>query len=150
MLLMLGENDTLDRWHPLFLLVQTFIEPGDPINYARFWFDEPRAGATAKSIFMTAGLDDEYTPPEAIFSLAASGAVPIIPPIRVPIELNDIRGIEPSGIPPFEGNVANGEAAAGLLQVPNVGHFVFQNDITIKNRYKQFFKSIVDGTPKIF
>lgn len=150
MLVMLGDNDTLDRWHPLFLLVQTFIEPGDPINYARFWFDEPRGDAAPKSIFMTAGLDDEYTPPEAIFSLAASGAVPIIPPIRVPIELNEIRGIQPSGIPPFEGNVANGNAAAGLLQVPNVGHFVFQNDITVRNRYKQFFKSVVDGNPKIF
>ncbi|MGB0648258.1 MAG: hypothetical protein ACPGQS_13825, partial [Bradymonadia bacterium] len=150
MLVMLGDNETLDRWHPLFLLVQTFIEPGDPINYARFWFDEPRDGGVPKSIFMTAGLDDEYTPPDAIFSLAASGAVPIIPPIRVPIELNEIRGIEPSGIPPFDGNVANGDAAAGLLQVPNVGHFVFQNDITIRNRYKQFFKSIVDGNPQIF
>ena len=99
---------------------------------------------------MTAGMDDEYTPPEAIFSLAAAGRVPIIPPIREPIELNDIYEINPSGIPPFAGNVADGEAAAGLLQIPNVGHFVFQRDITIRNRYKQFFKSIVDGNPQIF
>ena len=150
MFVMLGDNEALDRWHPLFMLVQTFIEPGDPINYARFWFAEPREGSKPKSIFMTAGLDDEYTPPEAIFSLAAAGQVPIIPPIRVPIELNEILGINPSGIPPFPANVAEGQAAAGVLQIPNVGHFVFQRDITIRNRYKQFFKSIVDGNPQIF
>ena len=99
---------------------------------------------------MTAGMDDQYTPPESIFALAAAGRVPIIPPVEEPIELNTLLDIDPSGVPPYPANVADGEAAAGLLQLPNVGHFVFQRDITIRNRYKQFFKSVVDGQPQIY
>ena len=32
----LTQNDPLDRWHPASMLLQTFIEPGDAVNYARF------------------------------------------------------------------------------------------------------------------
>ena len=69
MLVMLGDNETLDRWHPLFLLVQTFIEPGDPINYARFWFDEPRDGGVPKSIFGRLGSMTNIHRPMQFFHL---------------------------------------------------------------------------------
>ena len=60
---------------------------------------------------MTAGLDDEYTPPESIFALAAAGRVPVIEPVIEPIELFDVYGVEPAGIPPYSGNVAGGRQA---------------------------------------
>ena len=34
----------LDRWHPVLAVLQQFIEPGDPANYAPFWFHEPLPG----------------------------------------------------------------------------------------------------------
>ncbi|MCA9541152.1 MAG: alpha/beta fold hydrolase [Myxococcales bacterium] len=145
-----GQNDVLDRWHPTLMLLQTFIEPGDPINYARFWFHEPAPGQPAKSIFMTAGLDDEYTPPDAIFALAAAGRVPIIQPVYESIELFDVFDVQPAGVPPYAGNVAGGQACAGLAQFPNMGHFVVQDSVSARNRYRQFFTSLAAGRPQIY
>ena len=115
---MLGDNETLDRWHPLFMLVQTFIEPGDPINYAVSGLMSPAKALTQKYLY-DRGNEDEYTPPEAIYSLAGEkGRVPIIPPIRETIELNEILGINPSGRPPFAGIIVDGEAAADCYKFP--------------------------------
>ena len=144
------EEGAIDRWHPVLSLMQTFIEPGDPVNYAHLWFHEPPEGAQARHIFMTAGLGDEYTPPESIFALAAAGRVPIIEPVREPIELYEILGIEPAGIPPYSGNVASGRASAGLVQLPNTGHFAIQRDITLRNRYRRFIESVFAGDASIY
>ncbi len=146
----IAEAGVLDRWHPVLGLLQLFIEPGDPVNYAPFWFHEPIAGTAPRHIFMTAGLDDEYTTPDSMFALAAAGRVPIIEPVQAPIELFDIYGIEPAGIPPYSGNVANGRASAGLVQLRNTGHFAIQRNVTLRNRYRRFVESIFLGEPSIF
>ncbi|MGC6415969.1 MAG: hypothetical protein ACON3Z_02510 [Bradymonadia bacterium] len=140
----------LDRWHPVLAVLQQFIEPGDPANYAPFWFHEPLPGTAPRHIFMTAGLDDEYTPPESIFALAAAGRVPVIEPVIEPIELFDVYGVEPAGIPPYSGNVAGGEASAGLVQIRDMGHFAIQQSVTLRNRYRRFVESIFLGMPSIF
>lgn len=149
-ILPLGNNDVLDRWHPTLMLLQMYIEKGDPVNYARFWFHEPPAAYAPKSIFMTAGLDDEYTPPDSIHALAAAGRVPIIRPVLRPIEMFTVFGIEAADVPPFEANVAGGGASAGLAQFSDMGHFVIQNSVSARNRYRQFLQSVANGRPKIF
>lgn len=144
-----GDNDVIDRWHPALMLLQTFIEKGDPVNYARYWFDEPPAGYAPKSVFMTGGLMDDYTPPDAIFALAAAGRMPVIPPVLVSIPLFDLLGIGPAGDTPFGGNVAGGAASAGLAQFGDLGHFVIQNSMSARTRYQQFLRSLADGDPQI-
>lgn len=146
----IGDNDVLDRWHPTLSLLQTYIEVSDGANYARFWFDEPPEGFAPKSVFMTAGLEDEYTPPDAIFALAAAGRVPIVEPVLAPIEALTLLGIDPAGLPPYGGNVAGGGAAAGIAQYADQGHFVIQNVPSAKQRYRKFFEAIVRGEPKIY
>ncbi|MEE2755748.1 MAG: hypothetical protein VYA30_03765 [Myxococcota bacterium] len=146
----IAEAGVLDRWHPVLGLLQLFIEPGDPVNYAPFWFHEPLEGTPPRHIFMTAGLDDEYTTPDSMFALAAAGRVPIIEPVQAPIELFELYDIEPAGIPPYSGNVANGRASAGLVQLRNAGHFVIQRNVTLRNRYRRFVESIFLGNPSIF
>jgi hypothetical protein len=143
-------EDAIDRWHPVLSLMQTFIEPGDPVNYAHFWFHEPRLGTPPRHIFMTAGLEDEYTPPEAIFALAAAGRVPVIEPVYAPIELFEIFGVEPAGIPPYSGNVADGAASAGMVQLRNTGHFAIQRNVTLRNRYRRFIESVFAGEASIY
>ena len=145
-----ADAGVLDRWHPVLAVLQQFIEPGDPANYAPFWFHEPLPGTAPRHIFMTAGLQDEYTPPESIFALAAAGRVPIIEPVLEPVELFDVYGVEPAGIPPYSGNVAGGEASAGLVQIRDMGHFAIQRSVTLRNRYRRFVESIFLGTPSIF
>lgn len=148
--LTLGPNDVLDRWHPTLMLVQTFIESGDPVNYARYWFHDVPDGRTPKSIFMTAGLADEYTPPDSILALAAAGRVPIIEPVAQRIPLHDIYGIDPAGIPPYAGNVAGGTAAAGIAQFEGQGHFVARDSVSVRGRYRQFLESLLRGEPQIY
>ena len=99
---------------------------------------------------MTAGLDDEYTPPDSIFALAAAGRVPVIEPVHRSIELFEVYDIQPAGIPPYSNNVANGTASAGMVQLRDYGHFVIQNNITIRNRYKQFIDSVFRGEASIY
>lgn len=149
--LALSTDETLDRWHPTLTLLQTYIEPGDSANYGRFWFQEPPEGHQPKSVFMTVGLEDEYTPPETTFALAASGGVPLIEPIYTPIETLDFLGIQSAGIPPFSANVAQGAATAGLAQFETFGHFVIFESPSAKERYGKFLKDLAErAIPRIY
>lgn len=145
--LALGISDeTLDRWHPALALLQTFIEPGDSANYGRFWFTEVPEGFRAKSILMTAGLLDDYTPPDTIFSLAVSGRVPIVSPVTQSIDALDFLGVPPAGRSPVA-NVASGEATAGLLQYEDQGHFLVFDLPEVQNRYGQFLEQLANRPP---
>lgn len=140
-------TEELTRWHPALTLLQTFIEPGDSANYSRFWFSEPPEGFKPKSIFMTVGLKDKYTPPDTTFSLAVSGRVPIIEPVYQPIAALDFLGINSSGRPPFSANVAEGNATAGLAQYENEGHFLIFNIPSAKERYGNFLRDLAQRPP---
>ena len=149
-LLGLADDDPLDRWHPVLMLLQTFIEPADGGNYARFWFHEPPESYPPKSIFMTIGLDDVYTPPDTNYALATAGRVPVIDPVVVEIEGLTLLGIEPD-FPPYRGNVANGEASAGLAQYPDGDHYIIQTFNSAQARYGKFMESLArDNPPQIF
>jgi hypothetical protein len=140
-------SEGLNRWHPALTLLQTFIEPGDSANYGRFWFAEPPEGYTPKSIFMTVGLKDKFTPPDTTYSLAVSGRVPLIEPIEQPIVALDFLNIPSAGIPPFSSNVAEGEATAGLAQFKTEGHFIIFDLPSAKERYGKFLKDLANRPP---
>jgi hypothetical protein len=140
----------LDRWHPTLMLIESYIGPGEPLNYARFWFDEPWTGHKPKSAFLTIGLDDLYTPAELNFALVTAARVPVVDPAYAPIEGNEILGLEPS-FPPYRGNVANGQASAGLAQYEGQGHFVIFDIPSAQQRAVNFVLSMAeDRIPQIF
>lgn len=140
-------DQTLDRWHPTLTLLQTYIEPGDCSNFASFWFHKPREGYPPKSILMTIGLRDEYTPPDTNFALAVAGRLPLIEPISQPISALDFLGINSSGIPPISSNVSDGAATAGLTQYANEGHFLIFDLPSAKERYSNFLKELAQRPP---
>lgn len=126
-------GEKVDEFHPLLNLIQSFLESADPNNYARYYFREPPAGMTPKSIFHSLGIVDHYTPVPTMKALAVSlGVAPVTP---------RLLEIAPPGLdvpawtsPPLDGNVAGG-AATGVhcqYQVPTPssgrqpydGHFV--------------------------
>ena len=137
------ENFSL--FHPLVSLLQGWIEPSEPTNYAPFLFHAPRTGFAPKSIFMTEGGMDPYTPPPAIEALAVAMRTPQIDPIWRRIPNEDLRGIALGG-PTVTGNVAGGAATAGLLQFPNEGHFSVFDNTVCQQRYEGFFTSVATGT----
>ena len=133
-------------FHPVATLIQGWIEPSEPSNYAPFLFDHPRAGFAPKSIFMTEGGMDPFTPPPSIEALAVAMRIPQVDPISHRIPNEDLLGIAPAG-PTVTGNVAGGMATAGLLQFPNEGHFAVFNNATCRARYLGFFMSLLGGGP---
>ncbi|HEX2882596.1 MAG TPA: hypothetical protein VHO25_23915, partial [Polyangiaceae bacterium] len=65
-----GEN------HPALTLIGQWIDPGDPVNFARELAFEPLANHTAKHLFQTYGLGDTFAPPVTmkIYALAAQAS----------------------------------------------------------------------------
>lgn len=138
-----GEEFTL--FHPVIALIQGWIEPSEPTNYAPFLFDHPRTGFAPKSIFMTEGGMDPYTPPPSIEALAVAMRIPQVDPISHRIATEDFLGIPPAGASVM-GNVAGGMATAALLQFPNEGHFAVFENADCQARYTSFFTSLVTTT----
>lgn len=146
----LTADDPLDRWHPALMLVETFIAPGDPVNYAPYWFARPREGYAPKSVFLTVGLNDLYTPPELNYALCTAGEVPILEPVAHPIEGISLLGLEPE-IAPVRGNVAGGRASAGLAQYADGDHFVIFDVPSAQQRYAKFLNSLLsEPVPQVF
>ncbi len=63
--------------HPVLSMVQHWIDPGDPLNYAAIAGRFPEMGAVPKSIFQTYGLGDTFSPPTtmATYAIAAELAL---------------------------------------------------------------------------
>lgn len=118
---------TVDEFHPVLSLVQTYIEDTDPINYARAFFKEPPTGMAPKSIFQSLGIVDHYTPIPVIKALAMAMGVQPIGPQLEPIDDLDVAGLA-WGTAPVAGNVASGKATGVLLEYNqrgrSDGHFV--------------------------
>ena len=127
--------------HPIPTLVQTWIEVSDASNYAHLIFASPRPGFAPKSVLMTEGMLDTYSPPASIEALAGSMLVPQIEPVSSVVDALAVRGIA-SGAPPATGNVAGGLATGGLLQYPADGHFAIFDNRTARDQVAGFFQSL--------
>jgi hypothetical protein len=133
--------------HPILTLLQTWVDPGDGMNYARYLFDRPRPGYLAKSILQIQGMTDDYNPPNTGHALAVAARTPLLMPELSPIEAYDLLGLRALG-PPVRGNVADGTATAGLLQWSG-GHFVVFRDPNAQAQIRGFVESVGEGTPTI-
>jgi len=132
--------------HPIATLLQTWLEPSDASNYAHLVFQAPREGFAPKSVLMTEGLRDAFSPPTSIEALAGAMRVPQIRPVESALVSLRLAGIEPLDAP-ATGNVAGGAATAGLLQFPDDGHFAIFENADAEAQYLGFFESLVTGGP---
>lgn len=138
------ERESMNIYHPVISVLQGWIEPSEPANYAGMIFDHPRPGFAPKSILQTEGLMDVYTPPHSIEALAVAMRNQQVEPIAETIATLGLLGI-PAGGDTVTANVAGGLATAGLLQYPDNGHFaVFMNE-SAQSRIAGFFESLRDG-----
>lgn len=146
------EAGTLTTFHPVLALVQTLSEVTDPLNYAPYWFAvAPAWPARPVPVLLTEGLEDTYTPPLTIESLATAARLPVVGTLHA----------EPQGFPlrelgaqafPAEDNVEAWEGSrvtAGLAQFPGQGHFAIYDDRDAKDLYKDFLESAAAGHPEL-
>jgi len=129
----LENEDELGPLHPAISLVQTCVDPADPVNYYGAIAKAPFAGHVPKSVLMTEGVapdgsGDNYAPPRTIEAGAIAGGFPLVEPVVLDIpEITKLDGIAPAK-PPIKGNAAMGKATVGIAQFEppagSDGHFV--------------------------
>ena len=121
-------KEELEPFHPVLALVQTFIEPADPINYARHFQQVPLNGSNM-DLLLTEGLLDPYTVPETSEALGAAALLDIGGAAVHQGPAFALLGLRVLPLP-LSGNVAlpGGKRVGALLQFPDDGHFaIFDN-----------------------
>lgn len=143
----------LNIFHPVMTLVQTIVDPADPLEYGGFIARSPRAGFAPKSIYQTEGVGpdgtgDSYAPPHGIEALSVAIGLPRqLPGVRSVVEAG-WAGIADVTIPGdgLSGNIGDGRASGVLAQfVPTSGHdghFVVFNDPRARGQAAGFLANL--------
>ncbi len=146
------EPGTLTTFHPVLALVQMLSEPTDPMNYAPYWNAEaPPWRAAPVSVLLTEGLEDTYTPPVTIESLATAGRLPVVGEMYVEPAGFSLRGLGADTRPAHD-NVQGWDGTqltSGLAQFPGQGHFAIYYDNDARDLYKDYLESSVQGDPEL-
>ena len=101
-------DDDLARLWPV---LQTVVERGDAVNYAPYLLGERLRGGDQLQLLMAMVLDDAIVPNPANLAYARAAGLPAITPSFVEV------GVVPEiGAPPISGNIAGGDATAGVFQ----------------------------------
>ncbi len=66
--------------HPVLTLMQQWIDPADPLNFARRMTREPAEGVPPKHLFQPVGLRDTYSPVETMQQYARAGRLDEVAP----------------------------------------------------------------------
>lgn len=141
--------EALEPFHPVLALVQTFIEPADPISYARHLQREPLGGG-ARDLLLFEGLLDPYTPAETSEALGAAALVDLGAPAAHQGAAFLLRGLSVRPLP-LAGNVAlpGGARTGALLQFPSRGHFAIFEDAAARCRLSGFAASALAGAGRV-
>jgi hypothetical protein len=128
--------------HPVLSLLQQWIDPADPMNFARSVVRAPIPGHPAKHVFQTYGMDDSYSPPVTldVFSIAAQ--LTQVSPFIEKIGLLEAA-------PPLSGNEGGGMITAGVRQYEppagEDGHFVVFDVPEANEDMVRFFSMAAEG-----
>jgi hypothetical protein len=142
-------DEPLDNDNPTLAMVQMYMERADPVNYAPLMIRNPIS--TPRSVMVTEGFGDSYTPNLATESFAtALGADLVQSSSAVPLEGLTLRGRK-ARTPPFSGYTATdgpltatSTAAIGQYKPPagSDGHFVVFRVNAAKKQASEFLGSL--------
>lgn len=149
----LAVTGDIGEYHPVLTLLQQWIDPSDPLNFARYVATEPLAGHSAKHLFQTYGTGDSYAPPVTLAIYARAGGLSLVKPVV------EDTGDKPIDTPldivdaPLVGNLANGTITQGMREYEKVsgsdGHFVVFEEPAAQADMVRFFSQAVSGVPAI-
>jgi len=143
--LLLGINgkESLEPFHPVLAVIQTFAEAADPISYGRHFAREPLGGG-ARAVLMTEGLLDPYTAAQASEALGAAALFDIG---GTPAHQSDAFLARGLSVDPLPHTVAPGTGL--LLQFPNDGHFAMFDNAVARCRVEGFLQSALAGSARV-
>lgn len=148
LVLSIPAEEEVDTFHPVPALLQTFVDPADPLNYGPLW--RHRSGRRTPHLLATSGLVDTFTPPRNHGGLAAAFGLPLAAPVALEWPVLQILGIADVG------DVVDGDLrtdddeplTAAMVQYPADGHFAVFENATAMAVFTDFFASLVrDGVP---
>jgi hypothetical protein len=141
--------------HPVLSLLQTFIDPADPLNHAALLVDRPLSPASALHVFQPYGQGDTFAPPatEATFAIAA-GLGQVSPDASV------TQADELGGTAPFPASISGNKAVGDRVLTAAVrqygpgagydGHFVAFKHDTARADVARFLGQLAQGkTPQV-
>ena len=129
--------------HPVLSLIQQYFDAVDPLNFAALQAAEPLEGRDRHSVLHIYGLEDSYTPPSTIRTLAAAMYGALAEPVHI-----TIAGLAPAP-PPIKGNLG-GQTVVTAEYTPDGydGHFVAFRHATARAQWVRFLVSALrDGVP---
>ena len=141
----------LNGMHPALQLMQSWLDPVDPVNYSRL-LHYPPEGANTKHIFFLYGLNDTRTPGTTMNQLVTAARIPI-----VGNESEELQAIQRlTDTTTAEGNIRSrdGRRTQGFKQyVPgdyDGSEVAFRNAKAVED-LQRFFRGLVDdeGIPTI-
>ena len=120
----------------------------DPINYARYWRGW-ESHLVGNSLFLTNGIDDDYTPVGTMSSITIAGGVQPISPPGWDVDPFDVWDMESARLP-IEGNAESVDGSpltiATFLSDRN-GHYTIYYRPEIRAIAVDFWLSALTGVP---
>jgi len=152
--LLLNEDDPVTATHPVLSLIQVFIEPADPLNYARHFIHEPLPGNAPKHIYLSQGWYDSYAPPMLNEALGVAAGVELVGPWLEPQPGVLLAGQSDALQRPVSGNLMGGSVTGVMLQYQAWGnadgHYVVFDNPNANQDYRHFLGTAIrDGIPTI-
>jgi pimeloyl-ACP methyl ester carboxylesterase len=146
----LAGHEPLEQFHPALALMQTLAEVADPASYARHWIRAPVKAP--RSVFLTSGLLDPYTPASSAEALAVAAGLPQLRGGEADSALFRLAGLAPVDAP-LHANITLGPDLAvtgALRQFPGQGHFPIFDDPTARRQLAEWFRTLAaDGVPTL-
>jgi hypothetical protein len=148
----LGVVGQAAEMHPVLSLLQQWIDPADPLHFARSITRAPETGHSAKSVFQTYGLGDTYAPPMTLREYAIAGSLDRVasdPSAVTPDAIDGATDVA-SGV---SGNVTVGNTkfTLGVREygppAGDDGHFVAFDVATANADVVRFLAAGVGATP---
>jgi hypothetical protein len=136
-------------YHPVLSLLQLYIDPADPLNFADLMAAVPPTGITPHHVFQPYGQMDTYAPPvtEATYALAAQLGLVANSAVAKP---DPIGGLTATA-PPASGNLTVGTSTVTALvreYTPSSsydGHFVSFDNATARADVERFLAQVLEG-----
>jgi hypothetical protein len=148
-LLGFADDEPLSEMHPVLGLVQSLVEPTDPINYARYWYAEDGGYTNSEPtpVLHLSGIRDDATPYRTAEALAAAAGMPFAGERFAKAEGLLLAGLDSQSFPVSDNLTDwNGQPiTAGLSQWADGTHFVVFEEPDARDLVRNFVYGTLQG-----